>query len=136
MKQGDILAPLLIMVTQLAAQDLESEFKNNNITILKALVSSKIENIIRKHKNNNMKNMSLTMTLILLCADDGAIPFESRLDAELGFQIINKAFSMCGLTTHASIGNKRSKTKVIFFPRTRAIKQWRHNTNCDRIISQ
>ena len=78
MKQGDILAPLLIMVTQLAAQDLESEFKNNNITILKALVSSKIENIIRKHKNNNMKNMSLTMTLILLCADDGDIPFESR----------------------------------------------------------
>ena len=78
------------MVTQLAAQDLESQFKNNKITMLKALVSSKLENLIRKHRNNNIRNMSLTRTLILLCIDDGAIPFESRRDAKLGIQIIKK----------------------------------------------
>ena len=39
-KQGDILTQtLIIMVLQLSAQDLESKFENNTITILKALVS-------------------------------------------------------------------------------------------------
>ena len=54
--QGDSLAPrLLMMATKLATQDIESEFKNSSIRILKVLVSSKVENKIRKHKNNNMK---------------------------------------------------------------------------------
>ena len=51
----DVKQGYILMVIQLAAQDLESELKNNNITILKALVSSKAENVIRKHKNNNTK---------------------------------------------------------------------------------
>ena len=55
-KQWDSLSPtLFIMVIQLAALGLESEFKNNNITMLKALVSHKAEKIIRKHKNNKIK---------------------------------------------------------------------------------
>ena len=67
-KQGEILAPtLFMMVMQLATQDLESEFKNNNVTMLKALVSSKIENAIRrkkeqqheKHVTNNNTNSTV-----------------------------------------------------------------------------
>ena len=37
---------------------------------------------------------------------------------------------------HAEIGDKSSKTKVVFFPRTRIIKRLRHSTNYDIITSQ
>ena len=52
--------------------------------------------------------MSLTMMLILLHICDGAIPFESRQDADLGIQFIKKVFSIFGLTIYTRIANKSS----------------------------
>ena len=129
-KQGDNLAPtLFIMVIQLAAQDLEKEFTIAGIDILKVLVSSSLDSTIRKHSNGDINNMSLTMLLMLLFMDDGAIPFNSRQDALIGIKIIKKVFNRFGLTIHSGFGKKKSKTKTVFFPSTKTIKRWRYNSN-------
>ena len=75
------------MGIQLAAQELEKEFIIAGVGILKALVSSSLEFMIRKHSNGVINKLSLTMLLILLFMDDGAIPFSSRRDALIGVKL-------------------------------------------------
>ena len=115
-KQGDNLAlTLFIIVIQLAAQDLEKEFTIASIDILKVLVSSSLESIIRKYSNGAINNMSLIMLLILLFMINGTIPFSSRRDALIGIKIMKKVLDRFRLTIYSSFGKKKSKRKTVFF---------------------
>ena len=66
--------------------------------------------------------MLLTMLVMLLCIDNGAIPFSLKCDAILGTKIIKRVFARIGLTIYTGAGNKISKTKAVFFPSTGTIK--------------
>ena len=78
------------MFIQLAAQDLEKEFTIAGVNILKVLVSSLLESIIRKYSNSTINNMSLTTLLILLFIDDSIFSFSSRQDVLIDIKIIKR----------------------------------------------
>ena len=48
--------------------------------------------------------------------DNGAFPFEDRLQLELGLSLIQNQFVRFGIELHIGRGNKASKTECIFFP--------------------
>ena len=65
------------------------------------------------------KTFSQGNLLTLFCVlyvDDGAFPFENRLQLELGLSLIHNHFIKFGIEMHIGRGNKASKTECIFFP--------------------
>lgn len=118
MKKGDSHAPLIfIMVMQLAAKCLEIEFKQHNVKLLDIYASPSMINVVlRKHRISDIGSMNLSIILILLYIDDGAIPFASQKDAVLGLKLCIKVFIRFGLIIHIGTKSKHSKTKGMFFP--------------------
>ena len=109
--------------------ELSAEFKKNNVKILEAQVSkSTMEALIRKYNVSDMMKMDSITLLILLCLDDGAIPFTSRRDATIGTKICIDAMSKFGLIAHTGKATKESKAKDVFFPSTLTVKWWRKNS--------
>ena len=115
-KQGDSLAPLLfIMAIQLAAEFLDRKFRKHVIKVSDVHVATEmIDAMLRKPNITDVGACSLTTILILLCIDDGAIPFASRRDATLGMKLCIDMFRKFGLIIHTGTKEKDSKTKAVF----------------------
>ena len=59
---------------------------------------------------------NLLTLFCVLYVDDGAFPFEDRLQLELVLSLIYNHFVKFGLEMHIGRGSKASKTECIFFP--------------------
>ena len=87
------------------------------------------------------KKFSQGNLLTLFCVlyvDDGAFPFENRLQLELGLSLIHNHFTMFGLEMHIGSGNKSSKTECIFFPPPGFFRQKEivsHEINGENMVS-
>ena len=68
------------------------------------------------HKVKIFSQGNLLTLFCVLYVDDGAFPFENRLQLELGLSLIHNHFVKFGLEMHIGRGNKASKTECIFFP--------------------
>ena len=68
------------------------------------------------HKVKTFSQGNLLILFCVLYVDDGAFPFENRLQLELGLSLIHNPFIKLGLEMHIDRGNKASKTECIFFP--------------------
>ena len=71
---------------------------------------------LKEHKAKELSQGNLLTLFCVLYVDDGAFPFEERLQLELGLSLIHNNFVKFGLEMHIGRGNKASKTKCIFFP--------------------
>ena len=108
-----------MLVMQHAAESLAVEFRKHNINLSDVRVSCSDECVIRKHKPTQVATMDHLVLLILMCMDDGALPFCSRNDAIIGTQICIEVMTKFGLIVHAGKIGKESKTKAMLFPGTK-----------------
>ena len=60
--------------------------------------------------------VNLLTLFCVLYVDNGAFPFEERLQLKLGLSLIHNHFVKFGLEMHIGRGKKASKTKCILFP--------------------
>jgi len=67
-------------------------------------------------KERIRRGINLLITQILYI-DDGAFFFESREDAELGLEMIDKVFKKFGLEMHIGRGDQLSKTEIMYVPK-------------------
>ena len=67
-----------------------------------------MEALIRNHKVLDTMKMDLIAPLILICIDDGAIPFASTKDATIGTKICIDVIRKFGLIVHTGTETKES----------------------------
>ena len=68
------------------------------------------------HKVKTLSQGNLLTLFCVLYVDNGAFPFEDRLQLELGLSLIHNHFVKFDLDMYIGRGNKASKTECIFFP--------------------
>jgi hypothetical protein len=67
-------------------------------------------------KERTQRRIDLIVNQILYI-DDGAFFFESREDAKLGLEMIDRVFQKFGLEMHIGRGEQLSKTEVMYVPK-------------------
>ena len=92
----------------------KSRFEHDNVATTLSLAARH-----RQADRTQGKKFSQGNLLTLFCVlyvDNGAFPFENRLQLELGLSLIHNHFIKFGLEMHIGRGNKASKIECIFFP--------------------
>ena len=67
--------------------------------------------------------------------DDGAFVFNNKEDLETGSLIAFIQMKRLGLNMHVGVGNKNSKTEVMYIPSRSVIKSWVNNHE-NNLLSQ
>ena len=99
----------------------KSRFEHDNIATTLTLSARH-----RQADRTQGKKFSQGSLLTLFCVlhvDNGAFPFEDRLQLELGLSLIHNHFVRFGLEMHIGRGSKASKTDCNFFPPTGFLNQ-------------
>ena len=114
----------------MAVEALSIKFRKHNIDIpyMLVLLSNKA-NVIRRHTVKDSNKMDELAMLMLLCVDDGAIPFNSRSDAEKGTPTCIDVMAKFSLIAYTGSKVKKSKTKAVFFPSAKTINSWNNNNS-------
>ena len=134
-RQGDNMAPVLFLFLMNAfAESLEKIWKLKGlerVTVVRASEED-FENgigIVRGHTPKQFGSSKLDILSIFQClyVDDGAFPFNSRKQLELGCGVIFDHFARFGLEMHIgrTVNGKEtaSKTECVFFPKPNFFKE-------------
>ena len=101
------------------AETIEKEWKKaglNMITLQQRSQSPQDIGNLTVHKVKTLSQGNLLTLFCVLYVDDGAFPFENRLQLKLGLSLIHNHFVKFEIEMHIGRGNKASKTECIFFP--------------------
>jgi hypothetical protein len=111
------------------AETLEKEWKENGLpeAIFKNVTNASKGQLTGHLKNSAKRALDLIIHQILYI-DDGAFFFETREDATLGLNLINKVFAKLGLEMHIGRGNNQLKTEVMCVPKTSFYLSPKENT--------
>ena len=119
-RQGDCMAPVLLLFMVMAfSKTLEKEWTRAGLNLIILQQRSYSPQDIGKLTGHKVKTFSQENLLTLFCVlyvDDGAFPFEDRLQLKLGLSLIHSHYVKFGLEMHIGRGSKASKTECIFFP--------------------
>ena len=108
---------------QLVAEDILNSLVVAKITLLKVMRSPSRQGILKMHKKAEYDAMVKKIINMFTYIDNGAILFNSRQELINRCRIIYKVILKWGLTMHIGYDRKKSKTKVMFFPSTRKLKE-------------
>jgi hypothetical protein len=101
------------------AETLEKEWKQSSLpeaTFKNITNASKGQ--LTGHLKSSAKRALELITHQILYIDNGAFFIETREDATLGLNLINKVFAKLSLEMHIERGNNQSKTKVMYIPKS------------------
>ena len=92
----------------------QSRFEHDNVATTLTLAARHRQ--ADRTQGKNILARKFTTLFCVLYVDNGAFPFEDRLQLELGLSLIHNHFLKFGIEMHIGRGNKASKTEFIFFP--------------------
>ena len=141
-RQGDCMAPVLFLFMVMDfSETLEKEWTKAGLSMIKLQQRSHSPQDTGKLIGHKVKTFSQGNLLTLFCVlyvDDGAFPFENRLQIELGLSLIHNHFIKFGIEMHIGRGKKASKTVCIFFPPPGLFHQKEivsHEINVENMVS-
>jgi hypothetical protein len=118
-RQGDNVSSVNTLFLMSAfAETLEKEWKQSNLpeAIFKNVINTSKGQLTGHQKGGARRGLDLIIHQILYI-DDGAFFIETREDATLELNLINKVFAKLGLEMHIGRGEKLSKPEVIYAPK-------------------
>ncbi len=118
MRQGDNVSSVIFLFLMSAfAETLEKEWQSNNLPqpTLKNITNMNEGQLTGHIRERIRRGIDLIVNQILYI-DDGAFFFESREDAKLGLEMIDKVFKTIGLEMHIGRGEQLSKTEIMYVP--------------------
>ena len=119
-RQGDCMAPdIFLFVVMAFSETLDKEWTRAGLNMIMLQQCSHLPQDIGKltgHKVKTFSQGNLLTLFYVLYLDDSALPFEYRIQIELGLSLIHNHFVKFGLEIHIGRGSKASKTECIFFP--------------------
>ncbi len=130
-RQGDnISSVIFLFLMSTFAETLEKEWKQSGLpeATFKNVTNASKGQLTGHLKSSAKRALDLIIHQILYI-DDGAFFFETREDATLGLNLINKVFAKLGLEMHIGRGNNQSKMEVTYVPKSilLPIPQGQHN---------
>jgi hypothetical protein len=117
-RQGDNVSSVIFLFLMSAfAETLEKEWKQSGLpeATFKNVTNASKGQLTGHLKSSAKRALELIIHQILYI-DDRAFFFETREDAMLGLNLINKVFAKLGIEMHIGRGNNQSKTKVMYVP--------------------
>ena len=118
-RQVDCMAPVLFLfMVMYFAEIIEKKWTRTGLKMITLQQRSHLPQDIGTltvHKGKTFLQWILLTLFCILYVDDGAFPFEERLQFESGLTLIHNHFVKFGVEVHIGRGSKASKTKCIFF---------------------
>ena len=111
MKQGDSLAPILVLLYfQMCIEVLDSRW-----TATKPSLLYKMDGVMNGRKANDRGGAQMEFFKSMY-ADDGAFVNTSHWDVDHSLPLIFSTLKEFSLTVHVGKGDKRGETEAVFFP--------------------
>ncbi len=114
-RQGDnVSSVIFLFLMSTFVGTLEKEWKQSNLTeaIFKNVTNASKRQLTGHLKGRAQRELDLIIHQIL-CIDDGAFFFETREDAILGLDLINKVFAKLGLEMLSTASHIDEDVKVV-----------------------